>query len=392
MYSTTSNLARTGHISHFMRCLTGLPASKTDLDTSRLGIAYYCLSGLDLLGVVDEKIKINDMDRMEWRDWIWNLSVQSEHGFGFRPGYSLEGSNSSPSSSSQYDPPHLIMTYTALLSLTILRDDFSRLNRPRLIAFLRSTQHLDGRSTQMPRSYLLHTNPGNSFSSFPIGSVSSERDLRLTFCICAICSMLDDWSGINVDAAVEYINRCRTYEGGYGESPGRESQGGSTYCALASLRLISDRHSLGTSSSQQFLSASEVKQTLRWLTQKQKSGFQGRTEKKPDACYCFWCGASIKLLGGEQYVANDANTDFLYACQYKYGGIAKEPGETPDPYHTYLSLASLSLYHPTEAWLTHNGVDKSAWRLPGLDPLINLRVESMEWARKCISGQEMLLE
>ena len=43
------------------------------------------------------------------------------------------------------DPPHLIMTYTALLALAILRDDFTRLDRKGLVALLRQTQTKDGR-------------------------------------------------------------------------------------------------------------------------------------------------------------------------------------------------------------------------------------------------------
>lgn len=43
------------------------------------------------------------------------------------------------------DPPHLIMTYTALLSLAILRDDFSKLDREGLKGLLRATQLSDGR-------------------------------------------------------------------------------------------------------------------------------------------------------------------------------------------------------------------------------------------------------
>lgn len=40
---------------------------------------------------------------------------------------------------------HLAMTYTALLNLAILRDDFSRLNREGLIDFVASCQQPDGR-------------------------------------------------------------------------------------------------------------------------------------------------------------------------------------------------------------------------------------------------------
>src|SRR5882762_10989447 len=46
---------------------------------------------------------------------------------------------------SEFDAPHMITTYTALLSLSILRDDFSRLDRPGLIKFLQASQRGDGR-------------------------------------------------------------------------------------------------------------------------------------------------------------------------------------------------------------------------------------------------------
>lgn len=37
------------------------------------------------------------------------------------------------------------MTYTALLSLAILRDDFTRLDRPGLLKYLKACQRADGR-------------------------------------------------------------------------------------------------------------------------------------------------------------------------------------------------------------------------------------------------------
>ena len=46
---------------------------------------------------------------------------------------------------SEFDTPHMIVTYTALVSLAILRDDFARLDRGGLVTFLRSSQQEDGR-------------------------------------------------------------------------------------------------------------------------------------------------------------------------------------------------------------------------------------------------------
>ena len=46
--------------------------------------------------------------------------------------------------------PHMIMTYTALLSLAVLRDDFSKLDRPGIIKFLKACQKEDGRFCCFP--------------------------------------------------------------------------------------------------------------------------------------------------------------------------------------------------------------------------------------------------
>ncbi|OJT02212.1 Geranylgeranyl transferase type-1 subunit beta [Trametes pubescens] len=104
---------------------------------------------------------------------------------------------------SEYDLPHLVMTYTALSSLSILRDDFSKLDRAGIIRFLTACQQPDG-----------------SFSALPNGG---ESDLRMLYCAFVISSMLDDWSGIAIDRAVAYIRKCYSYEGGYGQTPNGEA-------------------------------------------------------------------------------------------------------------------------------------------------------------------------
>lgn len=51
---------------------------------------------------------------------------------------------------SEFDTPHMIVTYTALINLAILRDDFTRLDRRGLVTFLRSSQREDGRFVLAP--------------------------------------------------------------------------------------------------------------------------------------------------------------------------------------------------------------------------------------------------
>jgi len=45
------------------------------------------------------------------------------------------------------------------------------------------------------------------------------------------------------------------------------------------------------------LSPFQRKSTIRWLLQNQHpdGGFCGRTGKESDACYCFWCAASLEV-------------------------------------------------------------------------------------------------
>jgi geranylgeranyl transferase type-1 subunit beta len=207
--TTQTPLARTAHARHCKHCLFGLPASQTGLDTSRMAVSFYCIGSLDLLGLVDTDS--SETSREEWGTWIWRQHVVSDHGSGFRPGpfvVTLENeaySASTDRSSNDYDLPHIIMTYTALISLSIIKDDFSRLDKLGLVKFLQSCQREDG-----------------SFSTVP---QSTDSDLRTVYCAFAISSLLGDWSGIDVARAVDYIRRCRTYEGGYGQSPCNEAQG-----------------------------------------------------------------------------------------------------------------------------------------------------------------------
>ncbi|KAF9046235.1 terpenoid cyclases/protein prenyltransferase alpha-alpha toroid [Panaeolus papilionaceus] len=353
-------LSRIGHANHCKRCLTGLPVSQTDMDAQRLALVFYCIGSLDLLGMIQD---IPDVDRRAWNEWIWAQFTNEPSGSGFRPSPFMTGQNAMDDivdRTNGYGAPHIIMTYTALLSLAILRDDFSQLNRQGIVEFLRRSQNADG-----------------SFSTVP---GRNESDLRTLYCAFAISNMLNDWSGIDIPKALRFVASCRTYEGGYGQSPFCEAQGGTTYIAIASLALASI--SLGGA---QTLTQDEKKETIHWLVSKQErtGGFCGRTGKDADACYCFWCGAALKILGAEEFVDTYSMAQFLGRCQFKYGGIAKAPGESADPYHTYLSLAAISMYPPTfEEGSVSPKVHQSWTSFSPLDPVLNARVETVDWIRK----------
>lgn len=111
--------------------------------------------------------------------------------------------------------------------------------------------------------------------------------------------------------------------------------GGSTYCALASLRLMG--------AVDEVLSPADVTELVHWLTQRQVGGFQGRPSKDPDSCYSFWVGGSLTLLGLGGLINGPALCAFLLEeCQSEeYGGFAKEPGLPPDLLHCYFGLCGL---------------------------------------------------
>ncbi|KAJ3762747.1 terpenoid cyclases/protein prenyltransferase alpha-alpha toroid [Lentinula raphanica] len=348
-------LARVAHAGHVKRCLSGLPDSQVDLDSGRMAVAFYCLGSLDLLNMV--QVKTSETDRESWREWIWEQQISGNDGSGFRPGPFMSGSTQGATAHTDYDTPHIIMTYTALLTLAILRDDFSRLDKQGILSFLKACQREDG-----------------SFSTIP---GSRETDLRTLYCAFVISHLLDDWSGVNVERALAFIASCRTYEGGYGQSPFCEANGGTTYIAMAAIHLAPV-----TSNP---LTPSEKQKTIDWAVHKQhpSGGFCGRTNKVADACYCFWLGGCLKILGAGDLVDSRSLASFLATCQFKFGGIAKAPGEHPDPYHTYLSLAALSMFPPPiSATEKSNG---SSWTFDPLDPLINAREETAKWARSYIA-------
>ena len=83
--------------------------------------------------------------------------------------------------------------------------------------------------------------------------------------------------------ALEYITQSKNYDGGYGQGPWQESHGGSTFCAIASLKLMD------------LLDEKEHQDTVLWLLRRQQMGFQGRVNKPEDTCYSFWIGASLDV-------------------------------------------------------------------------------------------------
>jgi len=89
----------------------------------------------------------------------------------------------------------------------------------------------------------------------------------------------------------------------------------------------------------------------------------------------------VVIIGRKDLVNSVALASFLGECQFKFGGIAKSPGEHADPYHTYLSLAALSIIPPPLE------VSGNTWKFEPLDSLVNTKETTARWARERIRNR-----
>eukprot|EP00559_Dactyliosolen_fragilissimus_P003895 CAMPEP_0184854954 /NCGR_PEP_ID=MMETSP0580-20130426/316_1 /TAXON_ID=1118495 /ORGANISM="Dactyliosolen fragilissimus" /LENGTH=273 /DNA_ID=CAMNT_0027349339 /DNA_START=504 /DNA_END=1325 /DNA_ORIENTATION=+ len=208
------------------------------------------------------------------------------------------------------------MTYTAICTLIALGDDLGQLDKKSVIHSLKVLQQQDG-----------------SFQCAPVGS---ENDMRFLYCACAISYVLNDWRGVNISKAIEYIRSCHTYDGAFSLLPGQEGHGGSTFCAVAALFLMGKIDEV---------LGSRRKELIHWCVMRQMQGMQGRPNKQEDTCYSFWIGGTLRLLESDHLLDQKALNAFVMDCQIDcVGGFSKlRNGLSPDLLHSFYSLAWLSL-------------------------------------------------
>lgn len=221
-----------------------------------------------------------------------------------------------------YITSNLAQTYSALLCLAILGDDLKGVDRAAVLEAVRKSQRDDG--------------------SFWSEGYGSESDMRFVFCAVAISHILQDYSCIKWSLLKRFIRGSLNYDGGIGQSPGDESHGGSTFCAIASLSLA---NRLWDGS---VLSRGDIKRLVKWALWKQDEGFHGRAHKADDSCYAFWIGATLEILDAHHLMDKERLRSFLLVAQdQNLGGFCKIPEESgsPDLLHTYFSLAAFSLLH-----------------------------------------------
>jgi len=304
---------REKHIKFFKHCLTMLPQMYQSIDSSRLTVLYFSLSGLDILGALDEVV--SDKEKQFIIQWIYRLQVTPATKEDI--GVSRCGFYATDSLPSDIDENygHVAMTYVALCCLLILGDDLSGIDRDSIMGGLKALQLENG--------------------SYQCVSFGTESDARFVYCAACISYLLNDWRGMDRKSATQFLFNSQSYEGGFAQNIGREGHGGSTFCSLAALSLMGTLEEL----------PQQQRDTLTsWCLRRQTSGFNGRPNKAVDTCYSFWVGASLKLIGAEQWIHKELNHGFLMTTQdVVMGGFSKWPGHLPDVLHSYFGLAGLAL-------------------------------------------------
>ena len=172
-----------------------------------------------------------------------------------------------------------------------------------------------------------------SFQGDEWGEVDGRFAYNALSCLTILGVSLDK---IRLDDCVQWLARCKNYDGSFGPMPNSESHAAYTFCVVGALALagrldVCDNDKLGW-----------------WLAdrQTQHGGFNGRPEKAPDVCYSWWILSAMAIIERDSWISSDELTKFILKSQdVDDGGIADRPDCCADVFHTFFGLAGLSLLH-----------------------------------------------
>ncbi|KAK9312521.1 terpenoid cyclases/protein prenyltransferase alpha-alpha toroid [Lipomyces starkeyi] len=257
----------------------------------RMSGIYWGLTALDLMGARDVLPREKVMEYVK--------SCQHPNGgFGAHPGHD----------------PHLLYTLSAI-QILFIQDALDAVDADVVAKFVTSLQDSETGTVR--------------------GDVTGdEADTRFVYAAMQCLSILGKLDQFDVAKAVEYIDHCKNYDGGYGFVPGAESHAGGVFTSLGALA-IANRLDL-------------VDKDLLswWLCERQlpAGGLNGRPEKLPDVCYSWWVLSSLAILGRLDWIDRQKLREFILDAQDdEQGGIADRKGDMVDVFHTLFGIAALSL-------------------------------------------------
>ncbi|KAI1907050.1 geranylgeranyl transferase type-1 subunit beta [Ophidiomyces ophidiicola] len=383
------------HIKYFLRCLkTFLPHQYTPNDANRMTLAFFVVAGLDLLGYLHTGLSASE--RQGYIDWVYHCQV---HSGGFRGFTGTDFGDAKRTSNNEcWDPANLPATFFALVTLLILGDDLARVKREDCLNWLQTMQRADGSFGEVlgPNGEIA----GGRDLRFCCCAAGIRYILRGKNPNLLAVDDIDSWK------LRSFVCASQTYDGGFAQAPGLESHAGLTYCGLGALHFLDhpeenldnrcytssrviDAGELGDEKFESLVRwlvfrqtnllyddnetddddhVDDVKQPVKsfspdestdeqihllpflpeasqWpIEQQSYAGFNGRTNKISDTCYCFWVTGSLALLHRVNVIDAEACKKYLLEkTQHLVGGFGKGVGELPDVLHSYLGLASLSL-------------------------------------------------
>ena len=244
-------LRRPEHTAYLLAGLGRLSSNYSSLDASRPWLCYWVLHSVETLGP-------SGQIPAEYAHHIIDFLRRCQH--------KLDGGFCGGPYPGRMAP--LAPTYAAVNALVTLgtEEAYAAIDRAALRRFLLSMKRPDG-------GFCMHDD--------------GECDVRGAYtavAVASLCNLLDDEMR---SGTAEWIQRCQTYEGGIGATPGEEAHGGYTFCGLAAMVLLGRASLL------------RLDLMAHWLAHRQmasQGGFQGRTNKLVDGCYSFWQGGCFPLL------------------------------------------------------------------------------------------------
>ncbi|KAF4584041.1 geranylgeranyl transferase type I beta subunit [Ophiocordyceps camponoti-floridani] len=298
-----SVLDRARHVSYWQRCQRSfLPTDYTSNDSSRLTLAFFIVSALDLLSV-----PLTAGDRHAVRKWV--LSLQHPGGgFCGSATHALDGQRAGLGTA------NLAATSFALLLLASVAGGgedawVEDVDVDALVGHVRRGQTYDGGLAETSRH---------------------ESHAGYAYCGVAALHMLDrplSSSGIGGGG--------KSIESGIGDRSALVD-----FLAQRQFRYLAREEEACQASDGDNL----IEHRLGFEQDCSHVGCNGRWNKKADTCYCWWVAAALDMLDGRDVVnEGPARRYLLDITQHRIGGFAKSAGGPPDLFHSYLGLAALAL-------------------------------------------------
>ncbi|KAK9456244.1 terpenoid cyclases/protein prenyltransferase alpha-alpha toroid [Dipodascopsis uninucleata] len=278
----------------------------------RMSGVYWGLTALDLMGAKDE-LSRDDMIK-------YVKSCQHPNGgFGANP----------------LHDPHILYTLSAV-QIMVIQDALEEIDCDKVVDYVVSLQDSE------------------------TGAVRGDHngdviDTRFVYVAMNCLSLLDRLDRLDVDKAVEFINHCKNFDGGYGMVPGAESHSAQIFTCIGALTIAKR------------LDLVDRDMLCWWLCERQlpSGGLNGRPEKLPDVCYSQWVLSSLAMLDRLDWIDGPKLCEFILEAQdEESGGIADRKDDMADVFHTLFGIVGLSL-------LGYDGIEK-------VDPIHCMPVKVMD--------------